>query len=140
MAYVGMTRGRDENHLAIYPAVTNEAHQYHPGADTGIHQTHRGTKHAAAQAFHTILTANDDRAATMHTVAARTDRELLPAAVAALLDRNDQRRADRAQAWRQHTAQNRAREAAYQRLTATTQQAAQRQRSRSRDRGFGLEL
>ena len=140
MAYVGMTRGRDENHLAIYPAVTNEAHQHHHGADTGIHQMHRGTKHAAAQAFHTILTANDDRAATMHTVAARTDRELLPAAVAALLDRNDQRRADRAQAWRQHTAQNRARDAAYQRLTATTQQAAQRQRSRSRDRGYGLEL
>jgi hypothetical protein len=140
MAYVGMTRGRDENHLAIYPAVTNEAHQHHHGADTGIHQTHRGTKHAAAQAFHTILTANDDRAATMHTVAARTDRELLPAAVAALLDRNDQRRADRAQAWRQHTAQNRARDAAYQRLTVTRQQAAQRQRSRSRDRGYGLEL
>ena len=62
----------------------------------------------------------------MHTVAARTDRELLPTAVAALLDRNDQRRADRAQAWRQHTAQTRAREAAYQRLTATSQQAAQR--------------
>ena len=100
----------------------------------------RGTKHAAAHALHTILTANDDRAATMHTVAARTDRELLPAAVAALLDRNDQRRADRAQAWRQHTAQNRARDAAYQRLTATTQQAAPRQRSRSRDRGYGLEL
>ena len=140
MAYVAMTRGRDENHLAIYPAVTNEAHQHHHGADTGIHQTHRGTKHAAAQAFHTILTANDDRAATMHTVAARTDRELLPAAVAALLDRNDQRRADRAQAWRQHTAQNRARDAAYQRLTATRQQAAQRQRSRSCDRGYGLEL
>jgi conjugative relaxase-like TrwC/TraI family protein len=140
MAYVGMTRGRDENHLAIYPAVTNEAPQHHHGADTGIHQTHRGTKHAAAQAFHTILTANDDRAATMHTVAARTDRQLLPAAVAALLDRNNQRRADRAQAWRQHTAQNRARDAAYQRLTATTQQAAQRQRSRSRDRGYGLEL
>ncbi len=122
--------------------ITNEAHQHHHGADTdaGIHQMHRGTKHAAAHAFRTILTANDDRAATMHTVAARTDRELLPAAVAALLDRNDQRRAHRAQAWRQHTAQNRARDAAYQRLTATTQQAAQRQRRRSRDRGYGLEL
>ncbi len=138
MAYVGMTRGRDENHLAIYPAVTNEAHQHHPGTDTGIHQMHRGTKHAAAHALHTILTANDDRAATMHTVAARTDRELLPAAVAALLARNDQRRADRAQAWHQHTAQNRARDAAYQRLTATRQQAAQRHRSH--DRGYGLEL
>ena len=138
MAYVGMTRGRDENHLAIYPVITNEAHQHHHGTDTGIHQTHRGTKHAAAHALRTMLTANDDRAATMHTVAARTDRELLPAAVAALLDRNDQRRTDRAQAWRQHTAQNLARDAAYQRLTATTQRAAQRQRSRSRDQGYGL--
>ncbi|MGO9154705.1 MobF family relaxase [Mycobacterium sp.] len=142
MAYVGMTRGRDENHLAIYPAATNEAHQHHHGADTAIHQIHRGTKHTAAHALHTILTANDDRATTMHTVAAHTDRELLPTIVAALLDRNDQRRADRAQAWRRHTAQTRDRDAAYQRLTATSQHAAQRQRSRirSRDQGYGLEL
>ena len=140
MAYVGMTRGRDENHLAIYPAVTNEAHQHQHGVDTGIHQMHRGTKHAAAHALHTILTANDDRPRTMHTVAQRTDRKLLPTVVAALLDRNDQRRADRAQAWRQHTAQTRAREAAYQRLTATSQQAATRERSRGVDQGYGLEL
>ena len=78
MAYVGMTRGRDENHLAIYPAVTNEADQHHHVAGTGIHQTQRGTKHAAARALHTTVTANDDRAATMHTVAERTDRDLLP--------------------------------------------------------------
>ncbi|MDT5255962.1 MAG: hypothetical protein QOD10_1042 [Mycobacterium sp.] len=136
--YVGMTRGRDENHLAIYPAVTNEAHQHQHGVDTGIHQMHRGTKHTAAHALHTILTANDDRPRTMHTVAARTDRELLPTVVAALLDRNDQRRAERAQAWRQHTAQTRARDAAYQRFAATTQQAAERERSR--DQGYGLEL
>jgi conjugative relaxase-like TrwC/TraI family protein len=144
MAYVGMTRGRDENHLAIYPAVTNEADQHHRGDDTGIHQMHRGTKHAAAHALHIILTANDDRARTMHTVAARTDRNLLPALVARLLDRNDQRRAHRAQAWHRHTAQNRAREASYQRFIDARQQATQRQRirsrSRSRDKGYGLEL
>jgi ATP-dependent exoDNAse (exonuclease V) alpha subunit len=136
MAYVGMTRGRDENHLAIYPAVTNEAH--HHDTETGIHQMRRGTKHAAAHALHTILTANDDRAATMHAVAARTDRELLPTMVAALLDRNDQRRAERAQAWRQYSAQTRARDAAFERIAATTQQAAHR--ARSRDQGRGLEL
>ena len=67
----------------------------------------RGTTHAAAHALHMILTANDDRARTMHAVAARTDRELLRPKVAALLDRNDQRRADRAQAWRQHSAPKR---------------------------------
>jgi hypothetical protein len=99
---------------------------------------HRGTKHTAAHALHTILTANDDRPRTMHTIAQRTDRELLPTVVAALLDRNDQRRADRAQAWQQHTAQTRARDAAYQRFAATTQQAAERERGR--DQGCGLEL
>ncbi len=140
MAYVGMTRGRDENHLAIYPAVTNEAHQHHHDTDTAIHQLHRGTKHGAAHALHTIVTAGDDRAATMHTVAQRTDRRLLPAVVAALLDRNDQRRAERTKAWQQHTARTRARDAAYQRLTATTQHAAQPERSRGADRAYGLEL
>jgi hypothetical protein len=137
-AYVGMTRGRDENHLAIYPAVTNEAH--HHDTETGIHRMHRGTKQAAAHVLHTILTVNDDRAATMHTVAARTDRQLLPTTVAALLDRNDQRRAERAQAWRQYTAQTRAREAAFERVAATRQRAAHRERGRSRGRGYGLDL
>ena len=51
MAYVGMTRARDENHLAIDPAVTNEAHQHTHGSDTVIHQTRRGTKHTATQHF-----------------------------------------------------------------------------------------
>jgi conjugative relaxase-like TrwC/TraI family protein len=139
LVYVGMTRGRDENHLAIYPAVANEADQHHHGTEIGIHQMRRGTKHTAAHALHTILTANDDRPRTMHAVAARTDRVLLPTIVAALLDRNDQRCADRAQAWHQHTTQTRAREAAYHRIT-TRQQAAQRQRSRTRDQGCGLEL
>ena len=131
MAYVGMTRGRDENHLAIYPAVINEAHQHHPGDDAGIYQIHRGTKHAAAHALRTILTGNDDRVRTMHTVAARTERKFLSAIVAALLERNDQRRGDRAQAWRRHSAQTRAREAALERITVTRQQTAQRQRSRA---------
>ena len=60
--------------------------------------------------------------------------------MAALLDRNDERRADRTRVWRRHSAQTRAREAAYQRFTTTRQQAAQRQRSRGADRGYGLEL
>jgi hypothetical protein len=138
MAYVGMTRGRDENHLALYPAVTNEAHA-HQSEDTGIHQMRRGTKGAVAHALHTLLTANDDRARTMHTVAARTDRQLLPTVVAALLNRNDQRRADRAQAWRQHSAQTRAREAAFEHFTANAQRA-RRHRSRGQHRSYGLEL
>ena len=136
MADVGMTRGRDENHLAIYPAVTNEAHQH--DTETGIHQMHRGTNQSAAHALHTILTANDDRARTMHNVAARTDRQLLPAIVAASLDRNDQRRADRSVVWRQYSAHTRAREAAYHRIIATTRRPVARHRGR--DQGHGLEL
>jgi hypothetical protein len=98
----------------------------------------RGTKRAAAHALHTIVTANDDRAATMHRVAARTDRDLLPSVVAALLERNDQRRAQRAQAWHQHTSQTRAREAAFERFAAATWQAAERERGR--EQGYVLEL
>jgi hypothetical protein len=76
----------------------------------------------------------------MHTIAARTERDLLPAAVAKLLERNDQCRADRARAWRQHTPQTRARETAYQRIAATRQQAAQRDRIHGLNRGYGIEL
>ncbi|AGC63248.1 ATP-dependent exoDNAse [Mycobacterium liflandii 128FXT] len=137
MAYVGMTRGRDENHLAIYPAATNEAQQHHNGPDAGIHQLHRGTKHAAAHHFRMIL-ANDDRARTMHTVAASTDRELLPTTVATLLDRNDQRRAERTLEWRRHSAQSRTCEAAIERITVDTQRTAYRQRGCYQ--GYGLEL
>ncbi|BBZ40621.1 MobF family relaxase [Mycobacterium conspicuum] len=135
MAYVGMTRGRDENHLAIYAA--NEAD--HQGANIGIQPAQRGTKTAASQRFRMIL-ANDDRARTMHAVAAQTDRNHLPAIVADSLDRNGQRLTQRAHAWRQHTVQTQAREAAYQRLSATLHQDVARERSRGWDRDYGLEL
>jgi hypothetical protein len=62
MAYVGITRARDENHLAIYPAVTNEAHKHQQPPNTGIRQTQRGTNRAAAQALYALLTNNDDHA------------------------------------------------------------------------------
>jgi hypothetical protein len=122
-------------YLAIYPAVTDEAHTQR-SAHIDIHQTYRGTKHSAARALHTILTANDDRPATMHNVADRTDRELLPDLVAAVLDCNDERRVARGRALRQHSDQTRARLAALERLSATTQWTA----GRSRNRAYGLEL
>ncbi len=46
----------------------------------------------------------------------------------------------RARAWRQHAAQTRFREAALERLTAATQHAAKRRRSRTREKGYWLEL
>jgi ATP-dependent exoDNAse (exonuclease V) alpha subunit len=134
MAYVGMTRARDDNHLAIYPAVTNEADAQQTS------QMRRGTKHQAAAALHTIATANDDRPRTMTAEAAHADRALLPTAIAALLDDHDERHAARAHAWQRHVIRENAREAAYQRFAVTSQQAAQRPRSRGQDQGYGLEL
>jgi hypothetical protein len=123
MAYVGMTRGRDENHLAIYQAVTNEADQSRHDPDERTHKMCRGTTRAAAHALHAIVVANDARPRTMHSVAARTDPRLLPDIVAALVDRNERRRAQRARAWRREGAQTRARQAAYQRLATARQPA-----------------
>ena len=137
MAYVGMTRGRDENHLAVYPTVTNEAADQ--GADVGFQQTRRGTKHTAARNFRAIL-ANDDRPRTMHTIAEHNDRAQLPAVVADVLDRNDQRRAERIQAWCRHTAKDRAREAAFQRITIAAQRSATRERRRGIEQDHALEL
>jgi len=141
MAYVGMTRGKDENQAFIYQPITGEAdHQHgHIASGAEIHTIRRGNKYAAAHYFRAIL-ANDDQPRTMHAQAERTERELLPPAVGALLDRNDQRRAARRAAWRQHSAEGRSREAAYQRITATRQRAVRRERSRFANRGYGLEL
>ena len=134
MAYVGMTRGKDENHAFIYQPITGEADHQHGRVASGaeIHAIRRGNKYAAAHYFRMIL-ANDDRPRTMHAQADRTDRELLPPAVGALLDRNDKRRAARRATWRQHSAEARGREAAIERLSQaardTPERAAERERS-----------
>ena len=143
MGYVGMTRGKDENHVFIYQPITGESDHEHLTPTTGesLHVLRRGNKYAAAQYFRTIL-ANDDRPRTMHAEAERTERDLLPDVVSNLLERNDQRRTARAGLWRAHTAEVRAREAAYDRITATIRDAAERraaERSRGLD-GDSLEL
>ena len=142
MAYVGMTRGKDENHAFIYQPITGEADHEHSKMASGaeIHTLRRGNKYAAAHYFRMIL-ANDDRPRTMHAEAERTDRDLLPALVGGLLDRNDERRTARQHAWRQYSAEARARDAAYQRITATLGEAAERSTERARNAdGPGLEL
>jgi ATP-dependent exoDNAse (exonuclease V) alpha subunit len=141
MAYVGMTRGKDENHAYIYQPLTGESDHEHGQLAAGeqIHQMRRGNKHAAAHYFRLIL-ANNDRPRTMHAEAERTDRDLLPDVVVNLLGRNDQRRASRLQAWRQYSAADRARAAAYQRLTASRRDTTAQTRSRGRSQDYGLEL
>ena len=68
MAYVGMTRGKDENHAFIYQPITGEADHEHGKVAAGaeIHTMRRGNKYAAAHYFRMIL-ANDDRPRTMHS-------------------------------------------------------------------------
>jgi hypothetical protein len=138
MAYVAMTRGKDENHAFIYQPITGEADHEHatPMAGLEIHRLRRGNNHAAAHYFRMIL-ANDDRPRTMHAEAERTQAHLLPPVIADLLERNEQRRANRRQTWRQHTAAERAREAAYQRIISAAEQSNDRSRS---DHGYRLEL
>uniref|UniRef100_UPI0009FE765E MobF family relaxase n=2 Tax=Mycobacteriaceae TaxID=1762 RepID=UPI0009FE765E len=113
MAYVGMTRAKDENHAYVYQRISGEADHEHSrlvaGAD--IHVLRRGNKWAAAHHFRTIL-ANDDRPRTMHAEAERTERDLLPQPVSDLLIAQEQRRSARSAVWREHSAAGRAAAAA----------------------------
>jgi conjugative relaxase-like TrwC/TraI family protein len=137
MAYVAMSRGRDTNHAYIYTHFSGEADHEHttPVASADVHELRRGTKYAAAHYFRMIL-ANDGRPHTMHAEAEHTDRELLPDIVGRLLDRHDARRAARRQAWRDHTAAQRAFYERYKHLAADIGRAAER----GMDRDYGLEL
>ncbi|MBU8814146.1 relaxase domain-containing protein [Mycolicibacterium goodii] len=140
MAYVGMTRAKDENHAYVYQRISGEADHEHSrlvaGAD--IHVLRRGNKWAAAHHFRTIL-ANDDRPRTMHAEAERTERDLLPQPVSDLLIAQEQRRSARSAVWREHSAAGRAAAAAYQRMATVAATVAERDRDRGRDID-GLEL
>jgi conjugative relaxase-like TrwC/TraI family protein len=140
MAYVAMSRGREHNDVYIYTRAAGEADQEHRHLvdDGEVHQMRRGTKYSAAHHLRMIL-ANDERARTLHAHAERTPPHQLPPVVADLLERNEQRRTNRREIWRQHSASERRREAAYQRLTQTRAAEQSHQRSRSDD-GYGLEL
>ncbi|WP_375488870.1 MobF family relaxase [uncultured Mycobacterium sp.] len=141
MAYVAMTRGKDENHVYIYQAITGEADHEHasPVAGLEMHRMRRGNKHAAAHYFRIILT-NDDRPRTMHAEAERTDPHQLPSVVAAVVHRQAERRRVRQRAWRQNNAQAHRWEAAYQRMAQSRDSAEYRhERGRFAD-GAGLEL
>ncbi|WP_094287569.1 MobF family relaxase [Mycobacterium lehmannii] len=142
MAYVGMTRAKDENHAYIYQRITGEADHEHSRivSGTDIHVLRRGNKYSAAHHFRTIL-ANDDRPRTMHTEAERTERHLLPEPVADLLVAQEHRRSARRAVWREHTAAGRAAAEAYARMATVAKDIAQRERDRERGRDIGgLEL
>jgi len=129
LAYVGMTRGKDENHAFIYPAA---------GSEDDAAANRRGTKAEASVALHHLATTRDERAQTMHAIAERADRTRLPSQIANLLARNDLRIEARAESWTQHLAQATQRQAAMARMAESAERS--RSRSRSRDEGYGLEL
>jgi hypothetical protein len=130
MAYVGMTRGKDENHAYIYQPFTGEADHEHTRLASGaeLHRLRRGGKYAAAHYLRMIL-ARDDRPRSMHAEADRTDRELLPTPIAAALNRLDQRRVARRAAWRQYTVREQARYASYERIANSAAHSTERSRS-----------
>jgi conjugative relaxase-like TrwC/TraI family protein len=139
LAYVAMSGGRDANHAYIYTRSSGEADHDHttPVADDTVHVVRRGTKYSAAHCLR-MIAANDERPRTMHAQGEHTGRELLPELVGQQLDLHDSRRAARRNAWRQYSAAERARQAAYERMTTATYHSAER--SRSRDQSHGLEL
>ncbi|MGU3649850.1 MobF family relaxase [Mycolicibacterium sp. A43C] len=142
MAYVGMTRGKDDNHAYIYQRSTEDGDYHHSRlvAEFQNERLHRGTVRDAAQYFRTIL-ANDDRPRSMHTEAERAARKLLPQAVANLLDNNDQRRHQRTAEWQRHSAAACAREQAYDRILSNTRGGVERTRDMSQANvGHALEL
>ena len=138
MAYVAMTRAKDENHAYIYQRLGGESDHEHsrPTSGADIHTPRRGNKYSAAHYFRMIL-ANDDRPRTMHAEAERTEQHLLPDTISDLLQQQEQRRAARRAVWREHSATARAHQAAYERMAADAAQRAERSRGLDVD---GLEL
>lgn len=105
LAYVALTRGRDNNHLYLYENNAGEADHAHAAvlAEYGIHAARRGTSRAAATLLRQVL-AHDERARTVLDVATDTDRVHQPAPVQALRDHHERTRARLRAAHRAHSA------------------------------------
>ena len=122
MAYVAMTRGRNNNEAFLYQKFSQEADHEHakPVAAPAIHQTRRGDKHSAAYYFRQIL-GNDDRPRTMHAEAERTDPALLPEVVTEVIQRHQERRRTRHTAWQAHMKTAEAWRAGHERMAAAAE-------------------
>jgi conjugative relaxase-like TrwC/TraI family protein len=125
MAYVAMTRGRHNNEAFLYQKLHQEADHEHakPVTSPAIHQMRRGNKYSAEHHFKQIL-GNDDRPATMHAQAQRTDSTLLPDAVAEVIQRHEARRRARMAAWRTHVRAAQAWRSGHQRMAAAASHRA----------------
>ncbi len=92
LAYVALTRGRDENHAYLYQTTVGEADHEHSDLTGGVHVASRGTSRDAAAMLRAVL-GRDERAQTVMQTAAGTDRAQLPQQVAELVDRHHRTRA-----------------------------------------------
>ncbi len=94
LAYVALTRGRDDNHVYLYEKAAGEADHEHAqlAEDHGVHAAQRGTSRDAAARLRAIL-GRDERSHTMMQAAVATDRSQQPAAVRSLLNKRDRVRA-----------------------------------------------
>jgi hypothetical protein len=119
MAYVAMTRGRNNNEAFLYQRFSQEADHEHakPVTSPDIHQMRRGNKYSAEHHFKQIL-GNDDRPRTMHAEAERTEPTLLPERVAEVIQRHQARRSARTAAWREHSRTAQAWQAGHERMAA----------------------
>ena len=103
LAYVAVTRGRDENHAYIYEKTAGEGDHEHTELTGGVHVASRGTSREAADALRAII-GRGERAQTVMQAAAATDRAQLPLQVAELVARHDRTRARLRADYRGHTA------------------------------------
>lgn len=94
LAYVALTRGRDANHIYTYETAADDylAEHVQSAKDHGVHAAQRGTSREAAASLRAIL-GRDERAHTLMTTAAATDRTQQAAAVRSLLTKRDRVRA-----------------------------------------------
>lgn len=104
LAYVALTRGRDDNHVYLYEKTVGEAdHEHAELVDHEVHVASRGTSRDAASLLRRVL-ARDDQARTVIATAADTDRAYQPAPVRSLRDQHDQVRARLRADYRAYTA------------------------------------
>ncbi|HUH69304.1 MAG TPA: AAA family ATPase, partial [Mycobacterium sp.] len=92
LAYVALTRGRDENHAYLYEKTVGEADHEHSDITEGVHVARRGSDRDAAALLRGIL-ARDQQPRTVMQTAADTDRDQLPHEVAELVAHHQHTRA-----------------------------------------------
>lgn len=151
LLYVGVTRGREDNHLYMYDRLGVENEHEH-AEEQGVHVMRRGGVGEAAQTVQRIVATRDERPRTAHQIAAQTpinDRWLLPGPVEKALQDRDRAVVKRRAAWLRQQDENakdvvaeRRRQRVWDRRMDRAVREGDRKRDRAykRDEGRGLSL